>query len=207
MQGDDDKLRTESEEIAPLGSADFAFLDTPTDEELTAPQAFRQLFQLANTPGHTVFGTPQTVGQPDATDNMEPTSTQATATQDHSDEGESLARTIYKTEVIQLTERNPSALIDAIERLCIIHEVEWLMEPVESAHVSDNEYRQVKAAVQSVIEKSLTEDVRGRLPRNIARQPPCQILEEMAKTLVNKSRARQTTLRQAVSKIKLRRGR
>lgn len=49
--------------------------------------------------------------------------------------------------------------------------------------------------------------MRGWLPRNTAKQPPCQILDEVANTLVNKSRAHQATLRQAVSKVKLPRGR
>lgn len=94
-------------------------------------------------------------------------------------------------------------LDNALKRLCVIHNVRWILEENQILHINDEEHEQVLAVVQSVIEKSISEDVAERLPRNIAQQKPYNIMKQVPQILVNRSRARQMSLHQAV---KLRRG-
>lgn len=104
-----------------FGSYEFAYLDEKSDSELTAAQAVSQLYMPVKEQYTTVFVPPDICYS-------EISGMDAKSYKQTDEEGKSTVRSILKTELIKLTERNLSAWIDAMERLCIIHEVEWMEE-------------------------------------------------------------------------------
>lgn len=58
------------------------------------------------------------------------------------------------------------------------------MDSEQPAHIGDQKYHQVRAVVQSVIYKSLLDDVMDFLPRNMSKEAPEKIIEQMSNTLV-----------------------
>lgn len=69
------------------------------------------------------------------------------------------------------------------------------------------EATRVVAALQCVVDKSIKDEAAMGLPRDIADRSIADIIATVEQEYSNKSQNRQTTLRNAAHKIKLRRGR